>query len=518
MAPRLNAQRERRLRFVSALAVLCLATAACGGGDGASIETEVAGSEASPVRAAPAGDFVSTRPGAGISAAGGNPQVVSGDYPCEQPAEAVGEPVTIAYVGAKLTELEAIGLEGIVIEDPSIVIGAYVNELNFNGGINGRCIKFVTQLWSLSDPTASFDQLCTELPQQQPLLVLSLGLPQEAFECLTLAAQLPTLGIYTSLGIYASRTDAQFAAARGRLFVDQGSEEHLLKSGVEIALLAGALTPGDRVGLFNVTSGTTVLAIEEAGLTVAETATVPPEFGNLQILGMERQARLLEDGLSNSEQQAALMFREQLPPDQAAVLQRIERYYLETAERHRDAGVTTVVAAAQWPDVRRLMRAAELSGWYPRWIINDSQPTSLVLTNAAGAQADNLLQISAGRAAGDEIPEMDRGCVSMRNTSSGAATFSHRFHTDAWNVLTTMCDYLDVVFGALSRVGGPLTHDTLVAALADTDYATAYGSHIKFGRTDRFGNDRLRVLSADPDCALNAWGCMRSTTDWLTPA
>ena len=516
MAPRLNSQRERRLKFVSALAVLCLAAAACGGGNGASrsasSETGVAGSEASPVRAAPAGDFVSTRPGGGISAAGGNPQAVSGDNPCEQPAEAAGEPIRIAYVGANLAELEAIGLETIVVEDPSVMIAAYVLEVNLNGGIGGRCIEFAPHVWSLTDPVASFQRLCADLPQQQPLIVVSLGLSQTTFECITLAARLPTLGLY------ATKSDAQFAAARGRLFVDQGSDEHLLSTGVGVALQAGVFTQDSRIGLFNVPSGTTALAIEQAGLTVADTASVPSEFADLQLLGIERQARLLEGDLSDDELQSARLFREQLSPDQAEILQRLEQHFLEIADRFRSSGVTTVVAGAEWADVRRVMRAAEQTAWFPQWIINDSQTASLVLTNAPRAQADNLVQISARRAAGDAIPAVDRGCLTLRNTHSETATFSHRSHSDAWNILTATCDYLDVVFGAISRMDGPLTHEAFVEALANTRYETALGSLIEFGRTDRFGNDRFRVLRADPNCVLNAWGCMRSTTDWLTPA
>ena len=509
------APRRRKSILGGALVVLCLTAAACGGGDGAdrsaSVETQLAGSEASPVQAAPAGDFISTRPGDGIAAVGGNPQAVRSDNPCERPADAAHEPVTIAYVGANLAELEAVGLETIVVEEPGVIIAAYVDEMNLNGGANGRCVEFVPYLWSLTDPVASFGRLCMELPQQQPLIVLSLGLSQTTFECITLAAQLPTLGLY------ATKSDAQFAAARGRLFVDQGSEEHLLLTGVSVALQAGELMPDDRVGLFNVSSGTTALAAERAGLTVADTAIVPPAFADLQLLGIERQARLLEDGLSDTELRAARLFREQLPPDQAEILQRIEQHFLEIADRFRSSEVTTVVAAAQWSDVRRLMRAAEQRGWFPRWIINDSQPASLVLTNAPRGQADNLVQISARRAAGDEIPAIDRGCLSLRNANSETATFSHRFHSDAWNLLISMCDYLDVVFGAISRVDGPLTHEAFVEALANTHYETALGSLVKFGRTDRFGNDRFRILRADPNCVLNSWGCMRSTTDWLTP-
>ena len=515
---------------------MCLTVAACGGGEGTgpgtAAETQAVGSGATPAAAAPAAGDYSARPGAGIAAVGGSPGTIGGNPSCGQQPDAAGEPITIAYVGANLAELEAIGLETVIVEDPRIVIGAYVTALNFNGGINGRCVQLKHYLWSLAHPVESFQQLCAQLPQQQPLVLLSLALDQTTFECVTLAAKIPTLGLYTTM------SDAQFAAARGRLFVDQGSEEYLMSSGVNIALQAGEFTLEDRVGLFGVASGTTVLAIEQAGLTVAGTAIVPPEFADLGILGMERQARLLEAGLSEAERQAAQLFRQQLPPDQAQLLERIEQRFLEIAGEFRDAGVTTVVAGAGWADVRRLMRAAELVGWFPRWITNDSQPAVVMLSRAPARQAANVIQISARRAAGDDIPEMDRGCLSLRNTHAAALPhdddaadqqpswsdqtlmepFAHRFHTDAWNLLTTVCDYLDVIFGAISRVDGPLTTATFAEAMASTSHETAFGSLIKYDRTDYFGSDRFRVLRADPACVLNSWGCMRAASDWLTPS
>ena len=508
--------RSARVTLGGALATLCLAAAACGGGGdaspGALDATQATESRAAPAVAAPVDGAGSTRSGTGIAAAGGNPGAVGGDPSCGRHAEAAGEPITIAYVGANLAELEEIGLETIVVEEPSLAIAAYVNELNFSGGINGRCIEFVTHLWSLADPVGSFRQLCGQLPQQQPLVMLSLGVQQTTFECITLAAQVPTLGLYTTM------SDAQFAAARGRLFVDQGSEEYLMSSGVNIALQAGELTLEDRVGLFNVASGTTTLAIEQAGLTVAGAALVPPEFADLAILGIERQAQLLEDGLSEAEQRAAQLFRQQLPADQAQLLERIEQRFLEIAGDFRDAGVTTVVTGADWADVRRLMRAAELVGWFPRWITNDSQPAVVMLSRAPLRQAVNVIQVSARRAAGDDIPEVDRGCLSLRNTYSTEAAFSHRFHTDAWNMLTAVCDYLDVIFGAISRVDGPLTRGAFVEAMAGTHYETAFGSLVKYDRTDYSGSDRFRVLKADPACVLNSWGCMRADSEWLAPS
>ncbi len=498
-----------------ALATLCLTAAACGGGSTgpSGVVGEVPTNESGAVadEDVPTGDGPSTRTGTGVAAVGGNPPTEEGN-PCELPAGAGGESLEIAYVGADLEELEAIGLESIVLDDPSIVIDAYVTELNATGGINGRCVEFTAHLWSLRYPDASSEQICTELSQEQPLAVLSLSINEAILECVTLDAGVPTMGIQTT------KPNARFAAADGRLFADQGSETYLMAAAVDIALQAGELTLNDRVGILNLGEWTARFAIEQSGLTIAEWASAPPEFRDTAILAIEKQAQLLEDGLSETERQAALSYRQQLPAEQAQLLESIEQQFLDSVAKFREAGVTIVIAGGGWADVRRLMRAAELQSWYPKWIINDSQPASRVLTDAPRAQAANLLQVSANRAAGDAIPEMDRGCLTLRNTSPQGGRFSHRFHTAAWNTLTSVCDYLDVFFGAVSRINGPVTQDALTESLAATDYETDFGSLIKFGSKDHFGNDRFRVLAADPACVLNSWGCMRATSDWLTPS
>ena len=70
----------------------------------------------------------------------------------------------------------------------------------------------------------------------------------------------------------------------------------------------------------------------------------------------------------------------------------------------------------------------------------------------------------------------------------------------------------------MTKVQGDLNADTFVEALKSTHYDTGYGGLITFAHADPNGSERFRVLQADPECVLNFWGCMRSTTDWLPPA
>ena len=196
----------------------------------------------------------------------------------------------------------------------------------------------------------------------------------------------------------------------------------------------------------------------------------------------------------------------------------MEQFFLNAAGEFADAGVTAVVTTADWTDTRRMMRAAELIDWTPTWVANDVQPASVVMSGIPSRQAENLVQISSRRAAGDEVGELDRGCVTLRNTASTAETFSHRVHTDAWTLITAVCDYLDVAFAAMTRVQGPITADSFAAELQHTHYDASYGGQITFAPGDFEGAERFRVLAGDPECVLNSWGCMRSTTDWLQMA
>ena len=254
------------------------------------------------------------------------------------------------------------------------------------------------------------------------------------------------------------------------------------------------------------------------GLEVAAEAAVPARFGDLGVLLAERQVGLLRTDLSASAVESAEAALGRLPPDIIAALLGIEDFYLEAALRFADAGVSVVVPTVGWADVRRLMRAAEAVGWYPMWLTNDSQPVSQVLTETPQRQAVNLLHASSDRAAGDEISPIDRGCVQLRNTTSAAEHFDHRIHSDAWNLLHRTCDMLDVLFGAIARIDGPLERQALVASLAATDYEASHGSRTVFSDDDRFGTDRLRLLEPDPGCVLNEWGCMRAVSPWWSLA
>ena len=517
-APRRVLKVPPKMVLAGALAVLSLAAAACGGG-GSTATTAVVGSEAAPATTSPAqapstGNFEDTRPGTGIAAADGDPGAVRGVDPCANPDSAAGDPFTVAYVGPDLSELGALGLDlglGLtVVEDPTVIIDAYFNEVNVSGGINGRCVELDAHLWSLNDPVISYIEVCSDLSQHDPIFYFSFQLYDSGLTCATFGTSLPTIGLYTS------RPEAMFAEGRHLLYADDGSVEHLLSRSVEVGLASGAIGTSSRVGLLHgsgPSSGLSIAIAEEllhrAGLDVAATADIPrQEDASLELL------RSIDHGMSDAEHEERHGESAQIHDELHA---EVAGYFAGAAARFKNAGVTAVVTTSHWSDVRRMMLAAESIDWTPTWLTSDMQPATLTTGGAPERQVENLRQVSARRAAGDVVPPLDQGCVTVRNTSSDADPFTHRPHTDAWNLIMSICDYLDVAFSALSRVNGEITHLSFLNALNETHYETDYGGLITFSSADRNGADRFRILQSDSGCVLNYWGCMRATTDWLSP-
>ena len=469
-----------------------------------------------------ADDAAILRPHNGIAAANGDADAVGGPRACTG-----DDAIDIAYLGPDLSRLDEIGLEDLVVEEPSLLIDAYITALNTQGGIFGRCVRSATYLWDPADATASVGRVCEELVSAEPLFVISFLGSVEGIECVTLDH-----GIVT-LGLYASAPSELLGASEGRLFLDDGTHAYLLENSIEVALRAGHLSPDAQVGFLRgagsgaddqiavmralMAPGGLLSLIDRYGIDIGSVGHVPGAFSDWSTLRDEEQLGLLRADLSPAEQTAASEARAALGPDRAQLFDRIEEFYLESAADYLDAGVDVMVSTASWIEMRRLMRAAELTGWNPWWFASDAQGATLTLIDAPPNQARRFVLISARRAAGDEVPGLDRGCVVLRNTAAGVPSFSHRPHTDAWSVITATCDLLDVAFAAVSRTPAPLTGDAFAAAMRQTDYQAGYGGRITYGAEDSSGSDRFRVLEADPDCVLDDWGCMRALTDWLAP-
>ena len=460
-------------------------------------------------------ELAGTRVGAGVLAAGGG-ALVEGPQCPEPGSPEAAETVKIAFVTPDVVNLEVIGLGALVFDTPEPVLESYIDEINHHGGINGNCFELRYYEYGFTDPAGDFGRICGDLPQHEPLVMMGVAFAEPVFQCATLGARIPTIGLFSQWPA------TSFTLADELLWVDNGSIEFLLDNTVNAAVQAGTLTPADRVGLlFQQTDNAPAVrsafdtASRRLGMDVAASAGVPPGFSETVVLVVEQQFREAGGEIFDPDAAAFERALAAMPDEVAVLLRQIRQHFLEVAAQFRNAGVTAVVASADWADVRNLMRAAELAGWFPTWVINDAHYVMLVLTDSPRDQGDNLLQVSSGRTVGDPLEGLDRGCLTVRNSAQDAEPFTHRHHTDAWSLLAGLCDYLDIVFAAITRVEGPLTRDSFLAALSGTNYELTHGSLIRFSDGDLFGADRFRVLSADSSCALNEWGCMRPVSEWF---
>ncbi len=506
--------RSRALVAGVAVGAVCLLAAACGGDDTSQVTQGAIDVTVPEGVSETTADFMASRPGAGITAAGGN---VEGGAPCPAPGSpGAAERVKIAVVTPDVDRLGDIGLGDLVFDSFDHTFDAYINRVNSLGGIGGNCFEFLYYEYGFTNPAEEIGFICTDLPQQQPLVMVAFALSDAITGCATIAGQIPTIGLYSQF------PEVFFDQTGGLLRVDHGALEFLLDNGLRSAARSGLFDTADSVGLLYTEDETApslqatfAQAADALGLQVATSIGVPPDLSGTIVNITVQQFGALGGNLFDSDEVAFAQATAVLPPDLADLLVSIRQHFIDTAAVLRDAGVNTVVATASWDAVRSLMQAAELIGWYPTWIINDSQFSLIVLTDAPKAQGLNLVQISSRRAADDPIDGLDRGCLSLRNTHTAAEPFAFRFHTDAWNLMTASCDYLDVIFSAVSRVSGPLTREAFLAALNETTYEAAHGSLVEFSEGDLYGSDSFRVLNADPDCVLNDWGCMRPLTGWL---
>ena len=451
---------------VAVIATVALLASACGGME----ETSPIQGAANPEnRTVEASSLMSTRPGAGIDAAGG---VLHGSSECpEDPAPGDSNVRSIAWYGPDFDELASIGLETLDLDDPVLMLESYVAEINRHGGLNGHCFRVDSYIWSLANPAESIGRICAEMPPTQPLTVMALGMDSFAFQCLTAAAGIPAVTILSPR----SWAEMSMGMAAGHYFDDRGTREALLAGSLEVAAGADGIDVTDRIGLLYTADSEREVAegtAERLGLRLTAFAAVPQQEGEV--------------------------------PDFLTV----------TAAQWQNEGVTAVATTAPWEDVSGFMTEAEALDWLPTWVTSDLQTATLVLDDAPDRQARNLIQASAWRAPGDPISTLDQGCVSLRNTS-GAEVFGYRLHTDAWILLNSLCDLLDITFSAVSRAEIPLTNESMAAALANSSLETPHGSLIGFDAGSQFGPNRLRALQADPDCALNPWGCLRPVTSWF---
>ena len=517
-APRiLKLPRRRALALCGALAVLGLMAASCGGSDESGARQAADPSAVSEAPAA-SSDFMNTRPGAGIAAAGGNPRPCGATTPANSPAApSPSSSPTWAPTWPSWTRSDS---RRSWWRSPASSSTPYTNEVNFNGGIDGRCVKFVPQLWSLADPVGSFTQICTDLPPQRPVFYFTLRVYEATNQCLTISAQIPALGLYASIPA------ATLASAGDRLYIDDGSVEHILSASMDMALMSEVISADDRIGLLHGTGSS-------AGMDISESETIIESFGTRHRGHVEhsrgvrgpataapreagttpggRPHRRRRDGGAAQPGRPAARDGGPVRADGAVLPRRGQPLQGRRSDRgggHRgldrhaphdpgrgagglDPGPGSPTTSSPPPSFWPTSPRGRPRTWY--W------------SARAGPRATRC-PISTRDASPCATPPRPR--IRSRTGSTPMPGRSSPPHATTWTWPSA----------PMTRVRGEITAETFAEALHNTQYDTGYGGLITFAPGDQNGAERFRVLQARPECVLNFWGCMRSTTDWMLPA
>ena len=345
----LKLPRGRTLALGGALTVLCLVAAACGGGDsGGTAQTQTAAPRPWPRNPPPPATSWPPGPAPASPPRAATPRRSRATTPATRPA--VPTPSSSPTWAPNWPIWTPSDSRPSSWRSPASSSTPTSNEVNFNGGINGRCVEFVPHLWSLADPVGSFTQICTDMLTQKPIFYMSLRLSDPVVQCATIGGQIPTIGLY------AFAPASTFAQTGDRLYLDDGSVEHLLSASLDVALSSGVIGADDHLGLLHGISemAESVAIIERFGFDIAAVAHVPAEYANLQLLLEEKRVRLLEGDLTDDERAEAQRNLAALPPELVDLFGQMEQFFLDAANRFKDAGVTAVAATADWSDMRRI--------------------------------------------------------------------------------------------------------------------------------------------------------------------
>jgi hypothetical protein len=185
-------------------------------------------------------------------------------------ASARGVTADAIKVGFAYIDLETLAKSGIIKVDHgpyADIMKALVDDVNANGGVNGRKIELVTAKYS---PIGNTEQLaaCTKLTEDEKVFVVLNGLLDSNNLCITQQHATPLVG-----GLL---TQAWLDKAKAPWFTYEATRERTIGALVELLDKNGELK-GHTVGVYAAQADnkplldTAVKAIEDAGYTVADT-------------------------------------------------------------------------------------------------------------------------------------------------------------------------------------------------------------------------------------------------------
>ena len=484
MRPSRNRSVRRRRWPAALLTALALIAAACGGG-GSGDEEAVDPTVAAPTEA-PEGDD------GGTDDAGAEPtEAPEGDdaEPEEEPTEApADEERTASDVGVAEDTIEigfisgdTAGLAGLPVildvDPPEYGVPALIDDINANGGINGRIIDLKTYLWDPLDIPASLDAICLQAGQDDEVFaVFTPTYFGEAVGCLAGDNNVPML-------FSSTLPPGQVESTNGNGFLLDVTHDAALSDAISV--LGGE-------GVFEGKTTGFVYDIEPGQEPLPEIV----------------QSSLAAQGYEAEEFQYTRVTLGTDPSIAAA------------AQNMSAAGIDLVLLMNNSTTTAALMNEADLIGWNPTWILTDmSEQTSLItVNNAPASQLVNAIGVSAqmtSRADGEPTTPIEDECVEFRSGIDGAPPLNVPGSSEYLLYVET-CALVRIMEQALVGAGVNPTRESFVQSLADLGtFTLPAGGAASFGPGKVSAPDEYRLLGYQEECEGTLNGCFVSTSDWI---
>lgn len=335
--------------------------------------------------------------------------------------------INVAFIGVDFSSLASTGLVP-VLGNQQKQVQSFVDDINANGGIDGRKInlhfKLLTALSTADDVQAD----CIEATQQfkAAVVILPPAAARDLASCTAVTNK--------TLTIYATGMDAGlYTQSQGRLFTPGGmSIDRQFRGWADEINQLGLLT-GKTVGVVDGDQPQEFLnGINNALL---------PELGKLGHKPVQVVTLPCTSSLTSCQQ------------------------YDAAAQKLKDSGADTVFMTLANTYGSGFVQAAANIGYHPKYLLEGNQATNTVLKFFKSVKSDlaGALGVGFGFALPSEITANATHCNQVVTDRSGEV---YQSGSDAFGFTSVVCNEFSIVKLAADRVGtGPLTQGALISGI-----------------------------------------------------
>jgi ABC-type branched-subunit amino acid transport system substrate-binding protein len=381
--------------------------------------------------------------------------------------------INVAFIGVDFSALAATGLVP-QLGDQQKQVQAFVDDINANGGINGRRINLHFKLLDVLNGGADAIQAaCIEATQEFKAAVVLLppAAARDMARCTSVTNK--------TLTIYATGMDeGLYHESQGRLFTPAGMS-------IDRQFRGWA----DQMNQLQYLEGKTVGVVD---------GDQPQEFLN----GVNDALIPELDKLNHKPAQVVTL------PCGAATTSCDQ--YDAAAQKLKDAGVGTVFMTLANTFGTGLVQAAANIGYHPKWLLEGNQTTDTVLNFFTSVKQDLEGSVGMGFAfalPADITPQATQ-CSKIVSDRSGEV---YQPGSDAFGFASVVCDEFRVLLQAGAKVDkAKLDQGTWIAAIEGLGtFRVAVGPAVTLSSTKHDGGDAMYLC----DYSAEAGKCVRRPGD-----